>query len=178
MSYGMRNLSWLVMGMLPFALVGCGEEKPATPIVKEENHSAHDGHDHGAEAGGHPTEGPHHGHLIELGAEEYHAELTHDDKTNSVTIYLLDKDAKKPVTSADKELALNLVVDGKPLQKKIPAKQEAGEKEGESSRYVLEDKELLEALEAEKTTGRLNVTIAGKEYSGVVEHSGHEGHKH
>ena len=26
----------------------------------------------------HPTEGPHGGHLIELGNEEYHAELLHD----------------------------------------------------------------------------------------------------
>ncbi len=41
----------------------------------------------------HPTEGPHHGTLIELGKEEYHAELVHDDKM--VTIYILDSAAKK-----------------------------------------------------------------------------------
>ncbi|MCE2751496.1 MAG: hypothetical protein LW720_06355 [Pirellula sp.] len=34
----------------------------------------------------HPSEGPHHGSLVELGKEEFHAELVHDSK--SVTIYI------------------------------------------------------------------------------------------
>ena len=45
----------------------------------------------------HPTEGPHHGSLIELGDEEYHGELVHDDKAGTVTIYLLDSSAREAV---------------------------------------------------------------------------------
>lgn len=171
-------MSWIILAVMPLALVGCGETKAPEKLGEAKGHEEKDGHDHAAEEGGHPTEGPHHGHLIELGEEEYHAELAHHDVTNSVLIYLLDKEAKKPVSSGDKEVVLNLVVDGKPVQTKIPAKPEPGDAEGESSRYIIEDAELLKALEAEKTTGRLTVTIAGEEYSGKVEHSKHDEHKH
>ena len=43
----------------------------------------------------HPSEGPHHGTLVELGNEEFHAEVVHDDK--SVTVYVLDAGATKAV---------------------------------------------------------------------------------
>ena len=36
----------------------------------------------------------------------------------------------------------------------------------------------MEALEAEKTTGRLSVTIKGKSYTGNVEHHDHDKHEH
>ncbi len=67
----------------------------------------------------HPTEGPHHGTLIELGKEEYHAELVHDDKM--VTIYILDSAAKTAVPIDSLELVINLVHDGKPEQFKLAA---------------------------------------------------------
>lgn len=126
----------------------------------------------------HAEEGPHHGHLIELGEEEYHAELTHDDATKTVTIYLLDKEAKAPVAIADAEIVLNLVVDGQPLQAKLAAAPQQGDSAGQSSRFSITDEKVLAALEAPKTTGRLNVTIAGKAYSGAVEHHEHGEHKH
>lgn len=127
---------------------------------------------HGAE--GHPEEGPHQGHLIELGEEEYHAELAHDEATKTVTIYLLDKTAKVAVPIADPEIVLNLVVDGQPLQAKLIAAPQEGDPAGQSSRFSLTDEKVLEALEAPKTTGRLNLSIGGKPYIGAVEHHDHE----
>jgi hypothetical protein len=171
----MYVMSWMLMGILPLALVGCGETKAPEKMVAEKGHV--DGDDHAAKEGGHPTEGPHHGHLVELGEEEYHAELVHDKVLKSVIIFLLDKDAKGQATSTDKEVILNLVVDGKPIQKKIAANPQGGEPEGESSRFITVDAELIETLEAEETSGRLTVTIGGKEYSGKIEHSKHEEHK-
>ena len=70
------------------ALAGCGTNSPPAPPAVE--HKEGDGHAHA-----HPAHGPHDGHLIELGEEEYHAELTHDDATKSVTVYLLDKETKR-----------------------------------------------------------------------------------
>jgi len=148
-------------------LLGCGEKAapPAAPGAT-------------ANAAGHAEEGPHHGHLIELGEEEYHAELTHDDATKTVTVYLLDKAAKAAVPIADAEIVLNLLVDGQPSQVKLAAKPDAGDPQGQSSRFEIMDEKVVEALEAPKTTGKLNVTIAGKPYVGNVEQHEHGGHKH
>src|SRR5438094_7539918 len=49
----------------------------------------------------HQHHGPHNGHLMEIGDEEYHAEWTHDE-SGKVTFYILDADAKTEVPSADK----------------------------------------------------------------------------
>lgn len=169
------------------ALTGCGTstppaDPPATPAGTSE-HTEGDGHDRGEKghdeaAHAHPSKGPHHGHLIELGQGEYHAELTHDDATKTVTVYLLDKEAKASVAIADAEIALNLVVDGQPLQAKLAANPQEGDPSGQSSRFTITDEVVLEAHDAPRTTGRLNVTIAGKAYTGSVEHHEHDDHKH
>lgn len=173
------NVVFAAMTLLALgAWIGC---KPApapnaggSGTAKEEHHEG-DGHEHDGE---HAAEGPHHGHLIELGEEEYHAELTHDEATKAVSIYLLDSSAKTAVPIADAEVILNLVVDGKPLQAKLAAAPQEGDPSGQASCFTSTDEAVLEALEAPKTTGRLNVTIAGKSYTGVVEHSEHGEHGH
>ena len=156
-------LSLTVVGL--FALAGCTSQ-PANP--PKDSGAAH--HDH-------PSEGPHHGHLIELGNEKHHAELTHDDKTHTITIYLLGPDAKTPSFSSDAEISLNLVVDGKPQQAKLTAAPQEGETAEKCSRYTLVDEKILEALENPKTTGRVNVTIEGESYTGEVS-LGEHGHDH
>lgn len=149
---------------------GCGTDA-AKPKPAE-----HEAHEHGA--GGHPEEGPHHGQLIELGKEEYHAELVHDDAVHKITIYLLDGAAKQNVAIADRELMLNVVAAGKPQQFKLVAVPQADDAAGQSSRFELVDQTLCEALDDSKTTGRLNVTIAGKPFAGEVSHAAHDDHKH
>lgn len=161
------NLNWLSLpALLALALLvsGCGSNNPAPPKAGGATHD-------------HPTEGPHKGHLIELGSEEFHAELTHDDATKTITVYLLGSDAKTAAFSSDAEIALNLVVAGEPLQAKLTAAPQEGEAADKCSRYTLVDEKVLEALENPKTTGRLNVTIAGKSYSGSLE-LGEHGHAH
>lgn len=161
------NLNWLSLPSLVVValfVAGCGSSNPAPPKSGEASHE-------------HPSEGPHKGHLIELGNEEFHAELTHDDATKTVTIYLLGSDAKTAAMSSDAEIALNLVVAGEPLQAKLAAAPMDGEAADKCSRYTLVDEKVLEALENPKTTGRLNVNIAGKDYSGKVE-LGEHGHDH
>lgn len=168
----------LAVSLVLVAVVGVFGCSGATPDGGENGHSEGDGHDHGKEAHAHPHEGPHHFPLVELGEEEYHAELAHDDATKTVTVYLLDKEAKNPVAIADPEITLNLVVGGKPLQAKLTASPQAGDPEGQASRFTITDETVLEAHDAPKTTGRLNVTINGKAYSGVVEPHDHGEHKH
>ncbi|MDX1924889.1 MAG: hypothetical protein SFV81_00145 [Pirellulaceae bacterium] len=123
----------------------------------------------------HPSEGPHHGSLIELGKEEFHAELVHDDK--SVSIYILDSAAKSAVPIDASDIVINLLHDGKPEQFKLAAMPDAGDPSGKSSRFVSKDAELAGHIDDESAKPKLNVTINGKGYRGVIEHS-HEGHDH
>ena len=145
-------------------ITGCGDKNTKSPkqakkAVKKHIHTDHE-------------EGPHGGHIIELGGV-HHAEVTHDDDAQLVAVYLLAGDLKTPVSSSEKELAVNLTIDGQPKQFKLARAPQQGDAEGQSSKYELKDAALLEALEAASTKGRLQVTIDGKSYSGDI-----EGHVH
>lgn len=160
-------------------LSGCGsaDEKPAAqkkPSAPEK--STHDDLAHAGE--GHPSEGPHHGQLLELGQEEYHAEVVHDDKNSKVTVYILDSAAKKAVPIEQAEIVVNLTVDGKTAQYKLAAAPLEGESSGQSSRFEATDESLLQALDTEGVKGRFNLTINDKPYVANVEHHDHEDEHH
>lgn len=165
------NCAALVGIAAVLALGGCGT--PAKPIVSGDpppvGHSAEDGH---------PEEGPHHGHLIELGKEDYHAELAHDETTHTVTIYLLDSSAKESVPIEASELLVNLSSGEKPAQYSLPAMPDSSDPSGKFSRFQLKDEALCDSICAPNAKGRVNVQIAGKTYSGVIEKISHEGHAH
>jgi hypothetical protein len=153
-------------------LAGCGS--PTAP-TKAPPSAAHEEHAHE-----HPSHGPHEGELIELGKEEFHLEMTHDDATHTVALYVLDGAAKAAVPIDATELMLNLVVDSKPVAYKLPAKRQSADPEGKSSCFELSDEKLCTALDAKGTTGRVNLTINEKPYSGNVGAHDHDhgDHKH
>ena len=124
----------------------------------------------------HPSEGPHHGTLVELGKEEFHAELVHDDK--SVSIYILDGKAKTAVPIDASEVVINLLHDGKPEQFKLAAVPETSDPSGKSSRFVAEDPELASHMDDHAAAPKLSVTINGKSYRGVITHDHEHGHAH
>jgi len=121
-----------------------------------------------SQAHAHPTEGPHHGALIELGREDYHAELVHDDATNTVTIYMLDGAAKDAVAIDAKQLTLNLLVGGKPQQFQLAARPQSTDPDGKCSAFGSTSEPMCKALDAKGTTGRLNVEVVGKMYVGKL----------
>lgn len=126
----------------------------------------------------HPTEGPHHGGLIELGNEEYHAELVHDDATGNVTVFILDGVAKQAVPIDATELSINLSHEGTAEQFALTANPDVNDPAGKSSRFSSNDAELAEELDHEGTA-QLVVTIRGKQFRGkIVHHDDHEGHEH
>lgn len=134
---------------------------------------AHDDHGHA-----HPTEGPHHGDLIELGNEEYHAELVHDETAGTVTIYVLDGGAVQQVPIKAAEVTINANRDGTPVQFQVPASPDESDPEGKSSRFVSSDQELAEHLDEEGADARLVLTINGKSYRGEIAHNHDHGHDH
>ena len=127
----------------------------------------------------HPTEGPHHGALIELGAEEYHAEMVHDEDSGSVTIYILDSAAKVAVPIDATEVTVNLKHDGNAEQFKLAASPDTTDPTGKSSRFVTTDEELGEDLHGEHADATLVVMINGKSFRGAMKHhDDHAGHDH
>ena len=169
----------IIGGSLPAAflasllLAGCGESPEAGKANSQASPNAGSHDDHGHE---HPTEGPHHGHLVELGNEEYHAEIVHDE-AGSVTVYLLDGSAKTAIAIDAAEVAINLSHEGKAEQFKLPASPDSNDPKGRSSRFVSRDKHLGEDLDAKGSAAKLVVTINGKQYSGKIDHD-HDDHKH
>lgn len=210
----MKNLlttSLASLALAAFVLSGCADPQDsgtptATSSRTEDGHHEGDGHDHGEDAHAHPSEGPHGGDLIELGNEEYHAELIHphdhDDDAHphedgdedhkdgdhkeghdadhdhaGITIYILDGSAKKTVAIDATEITLNLSHDGKPEQFKLAAMPTETDAEGKSSRFASGDKDLLEHFHEEEIEGTLVLKINGKSYRGKVAHDhDHEGH--
>lgn len=171
-----------LFALAAFAVVGCqdaveptaGDSAPVSelPPGTMDGHDDHEGH-------GHPSEGPHHGDLVELGNEEYHAEVVHDEDQGTLEIYILDGGATKQVAIDAKELTINVSHDGKPEQFTLAAKPDAGDEAGKSSRFVSGDKELAEHLDEEGTSPRMVVKINGKSYRGEIKHDhDHEGHDH
>ena len=127
-------------------------------------------------AGGHPTAGPHGGELIELGNEEYHAEMLHEEGV-APTIYLLDGSATEQVAVATPTLLLNMVVDENPTQLTFTASPENGETDGKSSRFVCAD-ENAEELVHHHGDARLSVQIDGRGFTGTLHAHDHAGHDH
>lgn len=125
----------------------------------------------------HPTEGPHQGSLIELGNEEYHAELVHDEQTASIAIYILGSSATQAVPIDATELTVNLSRDGQAEQFSLAASPEPSDPAGQSSRFTSSDPELAESLDNADAEAQLVVTINGKQYRGAIAHD-HAGHAH
>lgn len=170
-----RFLTFTCLSLSSIALLGCADKPVADPdeaevIVMDELPP-----DLGL-AGGHPTEGPHGGELIELGNEEYHAELLHDDGS-APTIYLLDGSATEQIAVATSTLLFNMVVDGKPAQLTFTASPEEGAADGKSSRFVCAD-ENAEELMHHHGDARLSVQIDGRGYTGSIHAHDHTGHNH
>jgi hypothetical protein len=145
-------------------LCGCNNAAHQSAVPKAGGEEAHD----------HAHHGPHHGHLMEIGEEEYHAEWTHDE-SGKVTFYILDGEAKKEVPIAADEIVIDVKIgDNKPVQYKLAAVNPTG---GKSAAFEIVDKPfegLLDQLK--KSTSivlTLHVNINGKQFDPVIKEHEH-----
>jgi hypothetical protein len=175
----------VLMAWCLFNVSGCAKGEPDGGTVVADDHGHDHGHAHGDEHS-HGDEGPHGGHIIELGGEEHHAELTHDE-THKVGIYLLGGDAKTAAPIEAESVTINVSVDGKPTQFVLPAVPQTGETDGKSSYFELVSEPLETVVagesEAKNVQARLSLMINGKPYVGLIETAAHEhdhdhGHDH
>ncbi len=169
----LKCLSLPIAGLTVLWISGCNESAPEATTTITDAPPATVPHEEHA----HPSEGPHHGDLVELGNEEYHAEVVHGE-AGSVTVYILDRAAKAAVPIDATELTINITHDGNAEQFKLPADRDASDPEGKSSRFSLKDDELASDLDSADAVAKLAVTIDGKSYSGKIEHAHQGEHKH
>jgi hypothetical protein len=162
-SGGSRTIMAMAFSLGLLVIFGCGPSRNSAQPTASVAPVTED-------ASVHPTEGPHHGGLVELGNEEYHAEVVHDEATDSVTMYLLDAAGKSAVPIDASELLVNWSHDGQAEQYTLPASPEPGDPSGKSSRFASADPKLAEALDAEGAEVQLVVTIGGKQYRGEISH--------
>lgn len=153
---------------------GCPGKSANKPTAGGGHDHAHDDHDHG-------HTGPHGGHILEFGTEDHHAELTHDEATHKIGVYMLGDDAKtlKPVKATS--ATINVAIDGKPTQYELKAAAPAGEPEGMTSYFELENELLCKLIsgkfDAKDAKVELSVSIDGVPHTAKVEIDSH-GHDH
>jgi hypothetical protein len=167
----MCAFSVVALACFMVATTGCDSQKsPPNPAVQ----SGHAGEHH---------HGPNGGELIELGSEEYHAELLQDTDESIVTIYLLDKEGKKAVPIAAETVLIRITLDNKPNEFPLAAKPKEGESAGNSSKFESNNKDLTLALGNDKAEREVEVKIGEKPYKQkfpyfVPHHPGHHEEDH
>jgi len=146
-------------------LPGCN----GTANHSEKTPKGADAHDHE-----HHHHGPHNGHMMELGEEEYHAEWTHDE-SGKVTFYILGSDAKKEVPIAAGEITIDVKIgDNPPKTYKLEA---VNPTEGKSAAFSITDKQfeaLFDQLKSSGLTLTLHANINGKQFDQPVKEHEHE----
>lgn len=164
MTIGLTLCSW-----------GCTSKQDYKPVTDVKKADPLPDHDHG-----HAAKGPHGGGIVELGDEEYHAEVVVDHDSESLIVYVLGKDAKtaEPVAATEVTIAR----EGKDALT-LKATPEASDGEGKASKFTIVDHDLVHKVMDEGFMhGDLRITIGDKPYNGKIDYhldgSSHEGHDH
>jgi hypothetical protein len=155
-----RNEILLLSGMCLIP-VACNPAKNADETTQQIKVTAHRGRDHESHQGGHIHygAGPHGGSLLELGGDDYHAELVLDHDAHAVRIFLLKSDVKTPLPTKTPEVLLTLDNGEKRLLNTVPLQ---GETDGEASCFELADDEFFHQLvERGFLHGDLSIQIDG-----------------
>ncbi len=140
-------------------------QQPSAPVAGQvHNHAVH---------------GPHGGDLLEIGKEEFHAELVIDETKKQLAIFLMDSKVKDFVALDATFLAVNLKMAGKPVQIKLKPMPQEIDKPGFASRFGITSKELLDALHGGHADAKLALKIGSKSYTVKLVHDhDHAGHNH
>ena len=166
----MRPISISIgFGLIAFCLVGltgCSKAKTKAPPSDEAAVAAHH-HHHGS------ARGLHGGHIIGLDVENYHAELTTDEKANRVGVYVLGEDVATAAPIDAQPITIKVTVDDKLTEYKLPAVAQPGEPAGKSSYFELVSEPLLAVIAGKSQSQypdvELNATIDGKPHPGDID---------
>lgn len=160
-------------------LAGCTPSEPAAKPFGDGDNVTNT-----TPAAAHPDHGPNGGHIVELGEEEFHAEVA-VDKDRKLTVWLLDESMKaaKPVENGTVQIMTK--VDAKDVTLDLVAAPLEGEADGKCSRFELAADQVPGAvMDIEGLTGDLSLKFGDKTLKSSLteghdhDDHGHEGHAH
>lgn len=126
-------------------------------------------HDHGH---AHAEEGPHGGVLAEWGEHEYHAEFTVDHKTKSITVYILDGEAKKaPKVDTGKITKVMMTITNVTPPLTLELKHDPAKSDTKGIVFVGTHDSLSKEMDFK---GNINGTVDGSHYSGEFKEESHD----
>jgi len=155
-----------------FLMVGCNQ---GVPEASSEAETASEGDDHHGHD--HASEGPHGGHILGLGDEEYHLEWLHND-SGKLTFYLLDADVKADIQTSTNAIEITTTVVEKTNTVAIGTTTPDAT---EHNKFEAVDPVLLEQLQlvGHGVAASVSVKIGDQEYTGEFEPHDHgHGHAH
>ncbi|MEZ6066679.1 MAG: hypothetical protein R3B90_13455 [Planctomycetaceae bacterium] len=156
-------------------LTGCESQEGTRSFNAAEGDNVEntDPHDHAAHA-----HGPHDGHIVELGGEDYHAEVTMDEAKKTLTVYLLAADMTTPLGTEADSASVRLQI-GDAKQEFVLQPTDRAE-DGKATVFSQTDSTLPDSIQdAEDLIGEVVVTINGKQHRGEITHDhGHDDHGH
>jgi hypothetical protein len=124
----------------------------------------------------HSIKAPHGGELLELGGDEYHAELCVDEKKSVITVYILDGEAKQEAPIAAPYLNVNAKTGGKPVQFRLAPVRPEGQGDGPTACFAIKSEKLMKLLHTPGANPRLAMRIGKKAYVARIAHSHSHGH--
>jgi hypothetical protein len=158
----------LLTAALAFAGCNQGDDTRTFSDADDVAHTDDHAHEH--------AHGPHDGHLVELGGEDYHAEVTLDAASRRLTVYILDAELK-PLPTDAQSVSVRLKLGDETKEITLPAQPQATDGEGKSSQFAMTEGALPESIkDAEGLEGEVVVSIGGTQYRGAVTHD--HGHDH
>ncbi|MGZ0166470.1 MAG: hypothetical protein ACKVII_21305 [Planctomycetales bacterium] len=170
-----RSFELALTAAFALVLTGCTDSNSEfTEVSHDESevgHDDHSGHGHGAH-------GPNGGEIVEVGNEEFHAEVVVDEDTHRIDVFVLGSDAKtaKPIDAT--EISVSFKHGDEVEDFKLAAAALDGEAEGQSSKFTLTSEELFEELHEHSEGATLSFTAGGESLSGTVTHSHDHGDEH
>jgi hypothetical protein len=156
------GLGLTLAALAALTLTGCPRANHSEKPVTKDDH----GHEH-------VHSGPHKGHLMEIGGEQYHAEWIHDE-SGKVTFYILDSEAKKEVAIDADEITIDVKIgDNPPKTYKLAA---VAPQDGKSAAFEIIDKQFEALFDQLKSSGlalTLHVNINGKQFDEPIKEHEH-----
>lgn len=170
-----RSFELALTAVFALILTGCTDgSSDFTEVSHDEpevGHDDHSGHGHGAH-------GPNGGDIVEVGNEEFHAEVVVDEDEHRINVFILGSDAKTAKPIAASEISISFKHGDEVEEFKLAASALDGEAEGQASKFTIADEELFEELHEHSEGATLKFTSGGEELSGTVTHSHDHGHSH
>ena len=166
----MKN-KWILVLISFILAAGCQQSPSSPPPSSGESQHPEDEHDHD-----HGALGPHGGHVLVLGDEQYHAEWTHDDKSGEIAIYLLDADIKEDVATAAELITIATTIREETQTYELAADNQDQADPPRASRFKTTNPNLLTALKqaGSGVDAQVRVVIDGSLFRGTFEKHDHD----